>query len=213
MAYYDPYYLFHMAGRVWRVNPDQRLWPFQTRQVHAVEMQPGRHEQVSCSPPAFSPSYQGLCMCVVLHRLEAFVSSCRTSLSLGVTCVAIGPVSTSQTGEFTAMRPGLLHAATKQLVPGGQISNVDRTHWTPSRGRACPFSCVFPRTGTCCFKLITQHFRRTSSRRGFLRCCSHRTPSTCFTFRAVCRSLCTSSLSSSGEPNSGLRIAMVLNRD
>lgn len=93
-------------------NPDQRLWPFQTRQMHAVEMQPGRHKQVSCSRPAFSPSYQGLCICVVLHRPEAFVSSCRTSLSSQVTCVAIEPILTSQTGEFTAMRPVLSHAAT-----------------------------------------------------------------------------------------------------
>lgn len=86
-------------------NPGQRLSPFQTRELHAVEMQPGRHKQVSCGPPAFSPSYQGFHMRVVLHRPEAFVSSCRTSLSSRVTCVAIEPISVSQTGESAAMRP------------------------------------------------------------------------------------------------------------
>lgn len=34
-------------------------------------------------------------MRLVLHRPEAFVSSCRTSLSSRVTCVAVEPISTS----------------------------------------------------------------------------------------------------------------------
>lgn len=109
-------------------SPDQRLSPFQTRQVHAVEMQPGRHKQVSCSPPAFSPSYQGFHLRVVLHRPETFVSSCRTSLSSRVTCVAVEPISTSQTGEFTAMRPAFRMQPQEQLVPDGQIFHADRTH-------------------------------------------------------------------------------------
>lgn len=98
-------------------NPDQRLWPFQTRQVHAVEMQPGRHKQVSCGPAVFSPSYQGFHMRLVLHRPEAFVSSCRTSLSSRVTCVAIEPILTSQTGEFTAMRPAFCMQPQSNLSP------------------------------------------------------------------------------------------------
>lgn len=48
---------------------------------------------------------------------------------------------------------GLLHAATKQHVPDGQIS-IDQDALGSSHGRACPASWVFPRAGRYCFNLI-----------------------------------------------------------
>lgn len=140
-------------------------------------------------------------MRLVLHRPEAFVSSCRTSLSSRVTCVAIEPILTSQTGEFAAMRPAF------RMQPQSNMSQMARfpsrqDALESSRGKACPVSWVFPRTGRYCFNLIIQRVRRdwTQEGRSPLRYCSHGRPSTYFTFRETYRPLCASSLSSPGIP-------------
>jgi len=144
-------------------SPDQRLSPFQTQQLHAVEMQPGRHKQVSCGPPAFSPSYQGFHMRVVLHRPEAFVSSCRTSLSSRVTCVGYRTHLNVPDREICGYAAGLLHAPTKQIVLDGQISMEAGHICDRSWERMFVPPLVFPRSGTYCFNQISQSLKRNSS--------------------------------------------------
>lgn len=142
-------------------NPGQRLSPFQTQQLHAVEMQPGRHKQVSCGPPAFSPSYQGFRMRVVLHRPEAFVSSCRTSLSSRVTCVATEPSQCPGPGNLRLCgRPfACSHKATCARWPD---FHGNRTPLPPVVEAHVP-SLVFPRSRTYCSNQISEPSKRNSS--------------------------------------------------
>lgn len=65
-------------------------------------------------------------MCGVLHRPEAFVSSCRASLSSRVTCVAIEAHLNVPHRGIYGYAAGPSHAVTKQLVPDGQISMLTR---------------------------------------------------------------------------------------
>lgn len=153
-------------------------------------MHPGRHKQVSCSPAAFSPSYQGFRMCVVLHRPEAFVSSCRTSLSSRVTCMAIEPSQRPRPGNLRLCgRP--FACSHKANCPRWPDFPCVQDALDPSRERACPVSEVSSRTGCCCFNLINasggiipaEAFSATAVRSY----CSHGRPSsTCFIFRESC---------------------------